>query len=92
MGDVCEVETRIQSVMDRDTDPPLSIHLMIYADSDIIHVNALGTSLIILNSYEVATELLDQRSSSYSSRYVDSSTCFQAILWDFFHPSPPCFN
>ena len=70
MGDVCEVETRIQFVMDRDSDrsdyPPL--HLMLRADSDIIHVNALGTSIIILNSYKVATDLLDQRSSTYSSR------------------------
>ena len=71
MGDVCEVGTRIQSVMDRDSDPPLSVHLnylMLCADSDIIHVNALGTSMIILNSYKVATDLLDQRSSTYSSR------------------------
>ena len=68
MGDVCEVGTRIQSVMDRDFDPPLSIHLMTCADSDIIHVNVLGTSMIILNSYEVATDLLDKRSSIYSSR------------------------
>ena len=71
MGDVYEVGTRIQSVMDRDSDRPLRIHiinLMLCADSDIIHVNALGTSMIILNSYKVATDLLDQRSSTYSSR------------------------
>jgi hypothetical protein len=67
MGDVCEVGKRIQSV-DQDSDPPLSIHLMLGADSDIIHVNALGTSIIILNSYKVATDLLDQRSGIYSSR------------------------
>ena len=68
MGDVCEVGTRIQFVMNRDPDPLLRIHLMLCADSDIIHVNALGTSMIILNSYEVATDLLDRRSSIYSSR------------------------
>jgi hypothetical protein len=70
MGDVCEVEKRIQSVMDRDSDPPFSIqvHLMLCADSDVIHVNALGSSMIILNSYEVATDLLGQRSGVYSSR------------------------
>ena len=68
MGDVCEVGTRIQSVMDRDSHSPLSIHLMIDVDSDIIHVNALGTSIIVLNSYKVASDLLDQRSSTYSSR------------------------
>ena len=68
MGDVCEVGTRIQCMMDRDSNPPLSIHLILCADFDIIHVNALGTSMIILNSYKVATDLLDQRSSIYSSR------------------------
>ena len=66
MGDVCEVGTKIQSVMDRHFDPLL--HLILRADSDIIHVNALGTSMVILNSYKVATELLGQRSSNYSSR------------------------
>ena len=66
MGDVCKVGTRIQSVMDRDSGPPL--HLMLCVDSDIIHVNALGTSMIILNSYKVATDLLDQRSVTYSNR------------------------
>ena len=68
MGDVCEVGTRIQFVMDQNSDRPLSIHLMLCADSDILHVNAFGTSMVILNTYEVATELLDQRSHTYSSR------------------------
>ena len=36
---------------------------MLCADSDIIHVNALGTS--ILNSYKVATDLLDQKAGRY---------------------------
>ena len=73
MGDICEVGTRTQSVMDRDSDLPLSIHLMLCTESDIIHVNALGTSMVILNSYEVATDLLDQRSGTYSSRYGSST-------------------
>ena len=85
MGDVCKVGTRIQSVMDLDSDPPL---LTFYADSDIIHVNALGTSMIILNSYKVATDLLDQRSSTYSSRYVGSSTVFARKFTKIL----PCFN
>jgi hypothetical protein len=37
-------------------------------NSDIIHVNALGTSMVILNSYQVANDLLNERSSIYSSR------------------------
>ena len=44
------------------------IHLMPCTDSGIIHVNALGTSIIILNSYEVASDLLDKRSGIYSDR------------------------
>ena len=66
MRDVYEVETRIQTVMNRDPYPLLRIHLMLCADSDIIHVNVLG--MIILNSYEVTTDLLNKRSSTYSSR------------------------
>ena len=42
---------------------------MFCADSDIIHVNVLGISMIILNSYDIPTDLLDQRSRTYSSRY-----------------------
>ena len=47
---------------------PHNIHLMPCTDSGIIHVNALGTSIIILNSYEVASDLLDKRSGIYSDR------------------------
>ena len=64
MGDVYEVGERIQSVLDTLH----NIHLMPCIDSDIIHVNALGTSIVILNSYEVAVNLLDKRSGIYSSR------------------------
>ena len=49
-------------------DPSYSIYLMSCVDSDIIHVNALGTSIVILNSHKIATDLLDGRSSIYSSR------------------------
>jgi len=47
---------------------PCTIFISCLADSDIIHVNALGTSIVILNSYEVAVNILDKRSSIYSSR------------------------
>jgi hypothetical protein len=40
-------------------DPPHSTHLM-----DIIHINALGTSMVILNSY-VATDLNPCRKIRY---------------------------
>jgi len=58
---------RMQWVFDT---PDNHIHLMPSTDSDIIHVNALGTSIVILNSYEVAVNLLDKKSSIYSSRQV----------------------
>ena len=64
MGDVYKVGERIQSVLDTLH----NIHLMPCTDSDIIHVNALGTSIVILNSYEIASNLLDKRSGIYSSR------------------------
>ncbi|KIM35565.1 hypothetical protein M413DRAFT_32422 [Hebeloma cylindrosporum] len=37
-------------------------------NSDIIHASALGTSVVILNSYQVAVDLLDKKSAIYSSR------------------------
>ena len=49
-------------------DTQRNIHLMPCTDSNIIHVGALGKSIIILNSYEVAVNLLDKRSGIYSSR------------------------
>ena len=49
-------------------DPSYSIYLMSCVDSDIIHVNGLGTSIVILNSYKAATDLLERRSNTYSNR------------------------
>ena len=42
----------------------------LYEGSDIIYTNVFGQSIIILDKYETAVELLDKRSGSYSSRYV----------------------
>ncbi|KAE9394854.1 cytochrome P450 [Gymnopus androsaceus JB14] len=39
-------------------------------DSDIVHVNVAGNPVIILNTLEAATELLERRSATYSSRRV----------------------
>lgn len=39
-------------------------------DSDIIHLNVAGTSIVVLDTLEVANELLDQRSAIYSDRQV----------------------
>jgi len=39
-------------------------------DSDIFYMDMAGTSVIVLNSYKAAKDLLDVRSTKYSSRYV----------------------
>jgi hypothetical protein len=41
-----------------------------YEGSDIIYTNVLGRSIIIIDKYETAVELLDKKSGIYSSRYV----------------------
>ncbi|SJL11893.1 uncharacterized protein ARMOST_15307 [Armillaria ostoyae] len=42
------------------------------ADSDIIHLDVVGTSVIVLNSLDATSDLLDKRSSIYSSRWSSS--------------------
>lgn len=37
--------------------------------SDIIHLEVAGTSIVVMNSAEVAEELLDQHSAIHSDRY-----------------------
>lgn len=41
---------------------------MTSSDSDIIHLDVAGTSIIVLDTAEAATELLEKRSSLYSGR------------------------
>lgn len=40
----------------------------VYADSDVLYLNLLGTDHIMLNSSEAISDLLDQRSAIYSGR------------------------
>ena len=42
----------------------------LHAGSDIIYMNVLGQSMIVIDKYETAVELLDKRSGIYSSRFV----------------------
>jgi methionine synthase I (cobalamin-dependent) len=42
----------------------------LYAGSDVIYTNVFGQSIVILDKYETAVELLDKRSASYSNRYA----------------------
>jgi len=41
---------------------------------EIVHVNAVGQHLIYLNTFEVASDLLELRSSKYSDRVVSEMT------------------
>ncbi|KAK0199540.1 cytochrome P450 [Desarmillaria ectypa] len=51
-------------------------------DSDIIHLDMIGTSIIVLNSSEATSDLLDKRSSIYSSR-ARLPMMRELMGWDF---------
>lgn len=44
--------------------------ILIISGSDIVHVDVLGTHMVIVNSTKAAKELFDKRSSIYSDRYL----------------------
>ncbi len=46
---------------------------LFFVDTDIIHLDVAGTSIVVLNTVEAATELLDNRSAIYSSRFASVS-------------------
>ncbi|KAJ7626738.1 cytochrome P450 [Mycena rosella] len=50
--------------------------------SDILHLNAAGTSLIILSSTKAATDLLDKKSAIYSNR-PRMPMVTELMGWDF---------
>lgn len=43
-------------------------YLFDLADTDIIYLNVAGTSIVVLDTYDAAMELLEKRSSLYSGR------------------------
>ncbi|KAK0448479.1 cytochrome P450 [Desarmillaria tabescens] len=51
-------------------------------DSDIIHLDVVGTSIVVLNSWEAISDLLDKRSSIYSSR-TRLPMVRELMGWDF---------
>lgn len=51
-------------------------------NSDIIHLDVVGTSVIVLNSLEAASALLDKRLSIYSSR-ARLPVVRELMGWDF---------
>ena len=48
---------------------PLLIRCFWVVGSDVLHVDVLGTHIVIINSVKAANELLEKRSSVYSDRY-----------------------
>jgi hypothetical protein len=44
--------------------------IYLHAGSDIIYMNVLGQSIIVIDKYETAVELRDKKSGIYSSRFV----------------------
>ena len=49
--------------------PPIpNSDLIFLTTGDVVYVNALGKSFIILGSEEAASDLLDKRSANYSDR------------------------
>lgn len=40
-------------------------------DSDLVRLNVFGNNIIVLNSPEAVSDLLERRSSNYSDRYVN---------------------
>ncbi|KAJ7616024.1 cytochrome P450 [Roridomyces roridus] len=50
-------------------------------NSDIIHLNMAGTSVVVLSSLQVAEALLDKRSSIYSDR--PAMPMLELMEWDF---------
>ncbi|KAF4599322.1 hypothetical protein EYR40_006414 [Pleurotus pulmonarius] len=51
-------------------------------DSDIIHIDLMGNHVIILDSFEAANDLLEKRSSRYSSR-TQFTMANELVGWDF---------
>ncbi|PBK84831.1 cytochrome P450 [Armillaria gallica] len=51
-------------------------------NSDIIHLDVVGTSVVVLNSLEAISDLLDKRSSIYSSR-ARLPMIRELMGWDF---------
>ncbi|KAK1219050.1 hypothetical protein PQX77_018240 [Marasmius sp. AFHP31] len=49
-------------------------------DTDIVYLTVGGKNILVLNSYEAAWELLEKRSSIYSSRYIASIPRFPMLI------------
>ena len=71
MADVCRVEQEVRCVI-----PFLSVFLLsitrcrtlTHALGDLLYLEILGQKMLVINSEEIAEELLDKRSQTYSDR------------------------
>ncbi|KAJ3505494.1 hypothetical protein NLJ89_g7384 [Agrocybe chaxingu] len=63
---------------------PTSFEWETYAKwgSDLIHLDAAGTSIIIVNTHKAAVELFEKRSALYSSR-VWSTMVYELVGWSW---------
>ncbi|KAJ7146915.1 hypothetical protein C8R44DRAFT_758485, partial [Mycena epipterygia] len=57
-------------------------------NSDIIHLDLAGTSVIVLSSWEATDDLLEKRSSIYSDR-LKSTMLMDLMGWTFILPIMP---
>ncbi|KDR66544.1 hypothetical protein GALMADRAFT_259056 [Galerina marginata CBS 339.88] len=57
-------------------------------NSDVIHLTAAGNDLIIINSFKAAIDLLEKRSSIYSSR-PRFTMVTELMGWEWFIPGMP---
>ena len=62
--------------------PKITAGIIIYiTDSDVIHLDLLGTHLLVVNTREAAFELFEKRSAIYSDRVRHPvAVCFLADL------------
>jgi hypothetical protein len=56
--------------------------------SDLIHLNLLGTHVVVLNTAQAAAELLDKKSSIYSDRCAQGAVHISFKPNDFASYSP----
>ena len=59
---------------------------------DIIYVYILGNPIIVINSAQVAEELLEKRSRNYSSRYIHLRLLASSKSWKTTGPSEPWWS
>jgi hypothetical protein len=55
-------------------------------DSDILHLRAAGNDIVILNSFKVASDLFDKKSSIYSSRCVRDHALNCVFISQYYSP------